>query len=110
MFGGRLRAGIGQHAGVLCRDSQAIEPDQGLMDFFGFEAMGAELAAELLQLRAGIASPVVLVDKHQNFKHGPNIAQKAWPRGRPHWRCCHAAAVDQPAQIRWYKPPGSRAT
>ena len=60
--------------GIARRDAlrgevQAVQPDQRIVDFVGVEAVGAELAPQLLQLGAGIAAPVVFVDENEHFKH-----------------------------------------
>ena len=51
------------------RDVQAVEPDQRIVDFIGFEALRAELAFQLLQFGAGFAVPVMFVDKHEHIEH-----------------------------------------
>ena len=59
---------------ALRREAQAVEPAQRVADLFGIEALRAELAAQLLELGARIAAPVVFVDEHEHFEHGANIA------------------------------------
>ena len=54
---------------------RSIEPDQRVVDLVGLEAVGAELASELVELGASIAAPVVFVDEHQHFKHEPRYTQ-----------------------------------
>ena len=59
---------------ALGGQAQAVEPMQRVADLVGIEALGAELAAELLGFGARVAAPVVFVDEHEHFEHGANIA------------------------------------
>jgi hypothetical protein len=51
--------------------AQAVEPVKGIADLFCLEAVCAELAAQLLGFGAGVAAPIVFVDKNEHFEHGP---------------------------------------
>ena len=83
--------------GALRRDVQAVEPDQRLLDFVRLEALGAELASELLQFGARIAAPVVFVDEHQHFEHGDQYSPEPHRCGARGPGCC---ACTSPAKVR----------
>ena len=59
---------------ALRSDRKAIEPLQRVADFVRLEAVGSELTAQLLRLRASVAAPVIFVDEYKHFEHGLNIA------------------------------------
>ena len=79
---------------ALGREAQAVEPVQRIADLVGIEAVRAELAAQLLGFGARVAAPVVFVDEHEHFEHGPNIAHERWPRSCATRRCAGQAERD----------------
>ena len=96
---GAVPCDIGIAGAMLCAarfrpSSQA----SASLDLVGLEAVGAELAPQLLQLGARVAAPVVFVDENEHFKHAPNIAQNPADGSKPcnvvaRWRhACRASA------------------
>ena len=79
--------------GVLLTDlrlgdgGDAVEPRQGVGDFFGFEADRGELSGQLLVSRTRVRPPVVLVEVHEHVEHekdytaAPCPDVRAWMNG-----------------------------
>jgi hypothetical protein len=74
--GGGFVVGVEFQLHALRCEAQAVEPVQGIANLVCLEAVGAELAAQLFEFGAGIAAPIVFVDKNKHFEHEPNIAHE----------------------------------
>jgi hypothetical protein len=67
----------------LSGDIQAVEPDEGGLNFFRFKARRCQFAAEPLKFGASVTLPVIFVDVHEYFEHASNITQLAATLSRP---------------------------